>query len=173
MRAKCLFIMLFKAMIISLTKWMLTEILFRIMVAFLEPTLRLFLPEKVITDQNLKMFLKQVCVFASTCILEKWRTMETDMINDCIKHVKKSTDFCKKKNPDVPRCKTMVWEKHCKCTRKTIIISEWTTFCLPGWSTSKMTYWLSSEIETIHNWNYRFQSLYQACALIIVSNPIA
>lgn len=86
---------------------MLTEILVHIMVTFLEHKIRLFLPEKLITYLNLKTFIKQVCGFAITCILEIWRTIETVMINHCSKRVEKITDFFKKKNPDIPSCETM------------------------------------------------------------------
>lgn len=95
-----------KKMLISLCKWMLTQILLEI---FLKDKLMSPLLEKSETDLNPPTFIKWSCLLTINGIIylaiEK---IASAMENQFVKLVKKMTSFFKKKNPDVPKCATMV-----------------------------------------------------------------
>lgn len=106
---KYLFIMFSKEMIISLSKWMLTQILFHIKDTFLEDKLILPLLEKLDTYLNLPTFIKWSCLLTINGILHLANKKIASVIdNHFVKLVKKMTSFFKKKNPDVPMCETVV-----------------------------------------------------------------
>lgn len=98
-----------KEMIISLSKWMLTQILFHIKETFLKDKLILPLLENLETYLNPPTFIKWSCSLTINGILHLAIEKIASVIeNQFVKLVKKMTSFFKKKNPDVPKCETMV-----------------------------------------------------------------
>lgn len=98
-----------KEMIISLSKWMLTQILCHIKETVLKDKLMSPLLEKSETDLNPPTFIKWSCSLTIhgklPLAIEK---IASAIENQLVKLVKKMTSFFKKKNPDVPKCETMV-----------------------------------------------------------------
>lgn len=98
-----------KEMIISLSKWMLTQILFHIKETFLKDKLMLPLLKKLEMYPNRPTFIKWSCSLTINSkphlAIEKIASVTE---NQFVKLVKKMTSFFKKKNPDVPKCETMV-----------------------------------------------------------------
>lgn len=86
---------------------MLTEFLL-IIVTWLVDEMMQFLPEKLNTYPILRMFIKQVCLFAIKHILHcAMKKIASVIINQFVKLVKSITYFFKK-NPDVSNYETMV-----------------------------------------------------------------
>lgn len=88
---------------------MLTQILFHIRETFLVDKMILLSSEKLATYLNLPPFVKRSCLLTINRNLNLATEKIASVIeNQFAKLVKKITSLFQKKNPDVPKCETMV-----------------------------------------------------------------